>query len=397
MKLAFVTETFTPEVNGVALTVASLVRQCRRLGHEVELIRPRQNAVAQDSITRRLIVEHLMPSASIPFYAGLRFGFPARRKLLALWQQRRPDGVYIATEGPLGHSALNAAKQLGIPVLSGFHTRFDTYLQHYGFGILSGFAKTLMRRFHNRADAVLVPTPALQRELQGDGYQHVIRLERAVDTVRFDPSKQDAELRSQWRVGVHAPAILFVGRLAAEKNLALAVRSFRHISARFPGAKMIWVGDGPMRAGLEQQLRGDPAHIFCGVLHDEELARTYASTDVFVFPSLSETFGNVTLEALASGVPVCAFDYGAAQAFIQSPLSGRRIAVGCDTQFVESACALAQASVTQRREMRSGARAEVEHLNPERVAQSLVSIFQQLHRAASGNPSPANAHTAIYE
>ena len=157
MRYAIVTETYPPEVNGVALTVQSLEQGLRRRGHDVELVRPRQN---QDPPAA---YELLVRGAALPRYPGLRFGLPAPQRLARQWQQQRPDAIYIATDGPLGWSAMRAARRLGIPVASGLHTRFDEYLQDYGAAWLQPVALGWMRRFHNQADATLVPTNELQQ------------------------------------------------------------------------------------------------------------------------------------------------------------------------------------------------------------------------------------------
>ena len=196
MRHAIVTETYPPEVNGVALTVQSLERGLMARGHEVELVRPRQHA-------RETAPPHtlLMAGAGLPFYAGLRFGLPATGALLRHWRENPPDAVYVATEGPLGWSALRAARRLGIPVASGFHTRFDEYMRDYGVGFLQPLALGWMRRFHNRSDATLVPTCELAEFLRGERFGDVVHQPRAVDTRRFDPARRDEALRAGWGLG----------------------------------------------------------------------------------------------------------------------------------------------------------------------------------------------------
>ena len=142
-----------------------------------------------------------LEGAPIPRYPGMRFGLPSGRKLAARWMRHRPDAIYIATEGPLGWSALRAAKRLGIPVATGFHTRFDDYVGRYGAGFLSPWVFAWLRRFHNRADATLVPTGELMAQLTTQGFRHARRLGRAVDTVRFHPSFRSEGLRESWGVG----------------------------------------------------------------------------------------------------------------------------------------------------------------------------------------------------
>ena len=221
MRFALVTETWLPEVNGVAHTVHGFDAGLRELGHEISLVRPRQ-PLAPESDPRHLLVR----GAALPRYPGLRFGFPAARRLAKHWETSRPDAIYVATEGPLGWSALAAAKRLGIPAATGFHTRFDEYMRDYGVAFLAGTALRWMRRFHNSANATLVPTRELVDFLRAQRFDNVVRLPRAVDTALFDPQRRDPQLRHGWGVDDHGFVAIYVGRIAAEKHLDLAVRAF---------------------------------------------------------------------------------------------------------------------------------------------------------------------------
>jgi len=371
MRYGIVTETYPPEINGVALTVQGLEQGLRDRGHEVELIRPRQTDETDESAGSLLV-----RGAALPRYPGLKFGLPATRTLRKRWQATRPDAIYVATEGPLGWSALRAARQLGIPAATGFHTRFDDYMRDYGAPWLQGVALRWMRRFHNSAQATLVPTLELQRFLQGERFDNVVRLARAVDTRLFDPARRDRDLRAQWGVGDGGIAAIYVGRIAAEKNLPLAVRAFRALQSQRPDARFVWVGDGPAR---EQLQRENPDFIFCGVHRGEDLARHLASGDLFVFASHSETFGNVTLEALASGVPTIAFDYGAAREFLRDGLHGAAIRDGDDAGFVDAVARIG-CDDALRNAMRSACRDAVGALRPAQVAEDFDRILQSLAR-----------------
>jgi len=284
---AIVSETYPPEVNGVALTVQSLELGLRSLGHRVEVIRP-----AQSDATAAQTDHLLVRGAGLPRYPGLRFGLPSGRTLLQRWQVQRPRAIYVATEGPLGWSAVRVANRLGIPAATGFHTRFDDYVERYGAGWLRPAVFRWMRHFHNSAQATLVPTQELSDFLQAQGFEHVRLLRRAVDTQLFNPTRRRTALRQQWGLADGAPALIYVGRIAAEKNLSLAIRAFRTLQATVPAARFIWVGDGPERQALAE---ANPDFVFCGVQRGEALAEHFASGDLFVFPSLTETFGNVTL------------------------------------------------------------------------------------------------------
>jgi glycosyltransferase involved in cell wall biosynthesis len=373
MRYAIVSETYPPEVNGVALTVQGLKQGLRERGHEVPLLRPRQ---AGEKKVPNDTNQVLLRGAPLPRYPGLRFGLPATRKLLAAWRDTPPDAIYVATEGPLGWSALRAARKLAIPAATGFHTRFDAYMRDYGAAFLEQTALRWMRRFHNRADATLVPTRELQAFLQAQGFDNVVRLPRAVDTALFDPRRRDPALRAAWGVDAQAPVLVHVGRIAAEKNLDLAVRAFRALQQVRPDARFVWVGDGPERTRLARE---NPDFVFCGVQRGESLARHFASADLFVFPSRSETFGNVTLEALASGVPIVAFDYGAAREHLRDGVHGAAIADGDDAGFI-AACVRIGSDDALRTAMGTAAPAAVSGLRPERVAADFDAVLQSLQR-----------------
>jgi glycosyltransferase involved in cell wall biosynthesis len=369
MHCAIVTETWPPEVNGVALTVQGLALGLRARGHDVSLVRPRQDD-EPDAHAGTLLVR----GAALPRYPGLKFGLPATRKLTRLWGNTRPDAIYVATEGPLGWSALRAARQLGIPAATGFHTRFDEYMRDYGAAFLQQMALRWMRRFHNSGQATLVPTHELAGFLQARGFANVVRLPRAVDTVQFDPVRRDSGLRREWGMGEDDFAAIHVGRIAPEKNLGLAVRAFRELQRTRPTARFAWVGDGPSR---ERLARDNPDFIFCGVQRGEALARHFASGDLFVFPSHSETFGNVTLEAMASGVPTVAFNYGAARETLRDGVHGAAIADGDDAGFI-AACSRIANDGTLRSAMGAAARNAVSGLRPEQVAADFDRILQSL-------------------
>ncbi len=374
MRYSIVTETWPPEVNGVALTVQGLARGLRERGHAVEVVRPRQPVAAgtQDDFPTVPV-----RSVGLPRYPGLRLGLPASGMLLRRWTEQRPDAAYVATEGPLGWSALRTARRLGIPVATGFHTRFDAYMRDYGLGLLERPARAWLRRFHNAAHATVVPTRELQDALREQGFRNVQRLARAVDTGRFDPAHRDRALRGRWGVGENGLAVIHVGRIAAEKNLALAVRAFDAVREVRPEAVLVWVGDGPERARLQRE---HPRFVFCGVRRGADLARHFASADLFLFPSLSETFGNVTLEALASGVPTVAFDYGAARETLRHGVHGAAIAREAahrDRDFIAAAVRIA-ADDGLRRAMRPRCREAVQALRPARVAEDFDRLLLAL-------------------
>lgn len=391
MRYAIVTETYPPEINGVALTVHSLEQGLRSRGHTISVIRPRQARHSQPAPHERLL-----PGLKLPRYPGLRFGLPATRKLISLWHLHRPDAIYVATEGPLGWSALRAARALRIPAATGLHTRFDRYMRDYGVPLLEPMALRWMRHFHNSANATLVPTVALHDELKAMGFLHPLRLPRAVDGALFNPSRRDAGLRASWGLGTEDLAVIHLGRIAPEKNLGLAVRAFREIQRRCPTARFVWVGDGPAR---EQLQKDNPDFVYCGVQRDEALARHFASSDLFLFPSRSETYGNVTLEAMASGVPTVAFDYGAARECLRDGEHGAAVANDSaegDDDFVRAAVRIA-ADASLRTQMRLAARDAISVLRPEQVAADFDAILQRLAKVRTTHERHLSASSVARE
>ncbi|GLQ88999.1 glycosyltransferase family 4 protein [Dyella flagellata] len=371
MRIGIISETYPPEINGVALTVHSLATGLAAKGHEIDLIRPRQNTSHVDEPGIEALETR---GAALPRYPGLRFGLPVPRTLRQRWTQRRPDAIYVATEGPLGRSAVKTAVRLGIPVATGFHTRFDAYANHYGVGFLTPVVHGYLRRFHQRANITLVPTDALAAELTAMGVDRARLLRRAVDTKLFHPSKRNNSLRESWGVDADTPVVLYVGRIAPEKNLELAVQTFRAMQKVAPKARYVWVGDGPARAALQA---AHPDFIFVGMQRDEALAAHYASADLFPFPSLSETFGNVILEALAAGLPVVAYAEGAAREHLIDGVNGFRIDSG-DAQAFTSAAVMLAGDIQLIRHMGRAAVESVERLSPEAVIREFENLLREL-------------------
>jgi glycosyltransferase involved in cell wall biosynthesis len=335
MHIALVTETYAPDLNGVARTVAHLVYLLRARGHRVQVVRPRRAGEAARDFDDELAVA----GVPLPMYPEVRVASPIRGALRERWSRDLPDVVHAATEGPLGWSAARAAQDLGLPVTTDFRTHFEQYSEHYGLGWCRQLIASYLRRFHNRANMTFVPTSALRSELAAEGFVNLEVVGRGVDTNRFSPRHRNADLRRQWGATDAAPVVLHVGRLAAEKNVELLFDAFRSIATRVPGARMIVVGDGPLRARLEKR---HPEVLFTGPLIGASLAAHYASADLFLFPSLTDTFGNVTLEALASGLTVVAFNRGAAQAHIRHGMNGVLVHGDRGIDFIVRACAAAE-------------------------------------------------------
>jgi glycosyltransferase involved in cell wall biosynthesis len=349
LHIAVVTETWPPEINGVSLTTQRLVRGMLSRGHRVSLVRPRQGkhddggsqSIAAASLADDLSLADTLRVKGIPIpgYPGLRFGLPAHRLLQRKWAADRPDIVQVVTEGPLGASAVGAARALGLPIISEFHTNFHSYSQHYGWGWLTALIAGHLRRLHNRACLTLAPSEAMASALTHSGYRQVRVVSRGIDTKLFHPGRRSEVLRkSEWGVNDGDLVLAYVGRLAPEKNLALVFAAYEAIRKLRPGTRLLLVGDGPMRRHLTT---GDPNVIFAGMRRGVDLATHYASADLFLFPSETETFGNVILEALASGLPVVAYRLAAAAEVVRTDWNGALAEPGKATDFIAAAVSLA--------------------------------------------------------
>ncbi len=366
LRVAMVTETYPPEVNGVAVTVSRVVEGLRQRGHELQLIRPRQDPTDAAS-TEPDFVEVLMRGLPIPRYPQLKMGLPSRRALIERWSGRRPDIVHVVTEGPLGWSALQAALHLRLPVVSDFRTNFHAYSRHYGVGWLRTPVMAYLRKFHNRTACTMVPTEGLKSELAAAGFKGLRVVARGVDTRRFDPARRSESLRASWGAGPDQMVALCVGRLALEKNLGTVLAAVDAMRDTDPRLRLVLVGDGPERARLKQR---SPDTVFAGMRCGDELAAHYASADLFLFPSVTETFGNVVPEAMASGLAVVAYDHAAAGQLVRHGESGLLARLDDAGEFCRLACRLAGA-LPQARTMGLQARETARRMDWGRIIEAI--------------------------
>ena len=384
--ICVVTETYPPEVNGVALTLARLLNGLQARGHAVSLVRPRHKRGERTDNAADFPVT-LVPSLPLPGYDGLHLGLPANRLLRQNWARQRPDAVYVATEGPLGLSAVRAARRLGVPVFSGFHTNFHSYSRHYRLGWLQPVVLRYLRWFHNRTRGTLTPSIDLRDRLQDLSFRNVSVLGRGVDAHLFNPQRRNADLRRKWGAAPDDPMALYVGRVAPEKNIELAITAFRAMQRRNAATKLIIVGDGPLRTRLQQK---HPDLNFEGLRRDEQLAACYASADVFLFPSETETFGNVVLEAMASGLAVVAYDYAAARMHVTSGETGMRVPYADADAFVAAAVRLARDAGLRGR-VRRQARAHAAAQNWPAVVDRFAALLTDMPNPPGRRPAAVNA------
>ena len=272
MRISLVTDAWLPQVNGVTTTLTRCRDELEARGHGVDVISPDR-----------------FRNVPCPRYSSIRLAVWPGRRMVRMLDGHRPQAIHIATEGPLGLAARLYCGRRKLPFTTAYHTRFPEYLRVYA-GVPERLGYRALRWFHGPAHRTLVPTPTLERELRAHGFDHLVSWVRGVDTELFRPRPGDF-------YGLPRPVFLYAGRVAAEKN----IEAF--LALELPGPKVV-VGDGPARARLEG---AHPEVRWAGMRHGEDLARHYAGADVFVFPSKTDTFGVVMLEAFASGLPVAAY------------------------------------------------------------------------------------------
>ena len=281
MRILVATDAWHPQVNGVVRTLTNMAEAARAFGVEISFLTPQS-----------------FRTFAMPSYPDLRLALPRPARIARLIADASPDSIHIATEGPIGLLVRRYCRQHKLPFTTSFHTRFPEYISAR-LPIPEPWIWRALRAFHGPSQAVMAATPALAGELRARGFRNVVLWPRGVDAGQFHPRAAD--------LGLTRPVFLCVGRVAVEKNLEA------FLDLDLPGTKVI-VGDGPARAALTRKY---PQAVFLGARQGKELAEAYAAADVFVFPSKTDTFGLVLLEALASGLPVAAF-----------PVTGPRDVIG---------------------------------------------------------------------
>ncbi|WP_109485689.1 glycosyltransferase family 4 protein [Occallatibacter savannae] len=317
MRIALFTETFLPKTDGIVTTLCQTIRQLRQLGHEVLIFSPEGGIREFEGF--RVVG---MKSSAFPLYPELRLALP-RASMRSILSDFMPDILHIADPALLGIAGLYYGGgphggALHLPVVVSYHTDLPQYLHYYGLGFLEPHVWKFLRIRHRRAAINLCTSTLMVAQLREHGIDHVALWPGGVDADLFRPERRSAEMRNRLTQGEpDAPLLLYVGRLSAEKNL----ESLRAWIEGNPGVRLALVGDGPRRTHLEEHFKGLPVH-FAGFLHKEELACAYASSDIFVMPSRTETLGLVVLEAMSSGLPVVAARAGGIPEMIQNEVSG---------------------------------------------------------------------------
>jgi glycosyltransferase involved in cell wall biosynthesis len=317
MRLTLVTETYFPQVNGVSRTLGQLVTHLTEAGDTVQLVPPdygRDKAVEHEPA-------HRVRSIVLPFYKELHLPLPPFGGAHRAIDRFRPDLIHIATEAMLGLSMLGHAQRRAIPVVSSFHTNFDQYSHHYGVGWARGTIWRYLRWFHNRTRETYVPSRSTIAGLKARGFERLVLWPRGVDSRLFRPDRPGRQaVRRALGFGPEDIVIAYVSRIAVEKNVDFLAAALARVAADRPAARFLFVGDGPARAEVERKL--GPQARFVGYRSGDDLADHYAAADLFAFSSLTETFGNVVLEALASGLPVVALRAGGIGDIVQPGITG---------------------------------------------------------------------------
>lgn len=364
MRIDIVTDTFAPDVNGVAMTLGRLTDGLRARNHRVHVMHTGRTTNPGESSAFAF---------PLPGYREVRVGLPKPFDLRARWDIKRPDVVYVATESPLGRSAVKVAKMMKIPVVSGFHSNFHDYISRYGMGRLESLAVSYLGHFHRQADCTITPSLEIVDWLKEQSVEDVVHIGRGVDTDLYSPSKRCEQMRAQWGARAAVPVATIVGRVAAEKNFELAIKTFEAMRASVPDVVCVVVGDGPLRKKLEVTY---PWIKFMGMQSGDELAKCYASSDVLIFPSETETFGNVLLEGMASGLATVSYDYAAAELHVKNRENGIKVKKGDADAFIQHA--LAALKLSPNDELRQNARRTAEMLGWDQVVSRFEDQFIRL-------------------
>lgn len=364
MRIGIFTETFLPKWDGVANTLCHLLEHLQRRGHEVLVIAPEG---APDVYAGARIIG--LPSFPLPFYPALKLAPPLRnagREMLDF----RPDLLHLVNPAVLAHAGLRRARELDVPVVMSYHTDLPGYTRRYGVGFAENALWAYFRWLHNQADLNLAPSSWTRDEMRANGIENIRLWGRGVNTQKFRPGRRSEEWRR--RLGATRPddiVCLNVGRLAVEKRLEV----MRPALDAYPQVKMAFVGDGPHRPELERVFAGTGT-TFLGYLEGEDLADAYAAGDVFVFPATHDTFGNVILEGMASGLPVIAARKGGPVDLVQETRNGFLFEPDNPDAFAARLGWLLRDDDLRRR-LGAGARSFAERMTWERILDWLIADY----------------------
>jgi len=371
MRVSLVTETFAPQINGVSRALEELRRHLAERGDAVQLIHPDYGAPAGNPFDQ--------PARAVnpPFYKDLYLPIPPFRRVHEAIDAFRPDLIHIATSALLGLSALRHARRRATPVVSSFHTNFDQYAACYGIGWTAGAIQRYLRWFHNQTRATYVPSLAALDRLNRLGFKRLALWPRGVDSALFRPDRPSRlSIRRALGWSPDDRVIVHVGRLAREKNIGFLASSLGIVAKRRPGVRLLIVGDGPSRPEMEARL-GSAAR-FVGFRVGEELADHYAAGDLFALASRTETFGNVALEAMASGTPVVALRAGGVVDIVEDGVTGSLVDPDSPPRTFADVLIRLVDDAEARRRMAGAARAFAESQNWGVVMEDLRDSYMRI-------------------
>ncbi|MEM6448201.1 MAG: glycosyltransferase family 1 protein [Cyanobacteria bacterium J06642_2] len=371
MRVVLFTETFLPKIDGIVTRLCRTIEQLTARGNEVLVVAP-QGAPRHYAHAR----VYGVPGVPLPLYPELKLAAPgpAIGRMLRRFQ---PDIIHIVNPAVLGLGGLYFSQSMKVPLVASYHTHLPKYLQHYGLGFLEGVLWNMLRTAHNYAQLNLCTSSAMMHELSNHGIERVNVWQRGVDTKLFHPSAASTEMRDRLCAGEPGrPLMLYVGRLSAEKE----VSRIRILLDEMPQARLAIVGDGPEREDLERYFFGRDV-VFTGYLQGQNLAAAFASSDLFVFPSRTETLGLVLLEAMAAGCPAIAPRSGGITDVIDSGKSGYLFAPDSDREFVQVAKRMFEDGES-RNELRQQARQEAECWDWEAATVQLEDYYRTVATCA---------------
>jgi glycosyltransferase involved in cell wall biosynthesis len=310
MRIAIFSEVYWPMVSGVGVTLDRLVEELTARGHAVRVYTATYALPAGQPDRPEA---HRSPSVPLFLYPDVQWAFPRQREIVDDLARFRPDVVHVATEFAMGLVGVKAAGQLGIPLIASAHTDYHKYAARYGVRWALKMGWVYLRWFYGHAERVLVPSRIYEETINRFGVRHTGLWTRGVDPARFHPRFRSAAYRARFGVGADDLLVSYIGRLAREKDVGRLLRAWEAVRPERGNAQLVLVGQGPMAEGLRR--RPLPGVHLGGLLNGDELAEAYASADLFVFPSSTETFGNSLLEAMASGLPSLAVEAGGVMEF----------------------------------------------------------------------------------
>lgn len=310
MRIALFSEVYWPMVSGVGVTLERMIGGLRARGHELRVYTAEYPLPA--GATERSYV-HRSPSVPFFLYPDVRWAFPNQKEIVADLTRFQPDVVHVATEFAMGLVGLKAARQLDLPLIASAHTDYGKYAARYGVRWALGMGFMYARWFYGQAGKVLVPSRIFQETLAKQGVTHTGLWTRGVDPVHFHPRFRSDEYRARFGVGPDDLLVSYVGRLAREKDIMRLVKAWEALKPVRGNAQLVLTGQGPLEETLRR--RPVPGVHLTGLSSGDDLSQAYASADLFVFPSATETFGNSLLEAMASGLPSLAVSAGGVMEF----------------------------------------------------------------------------------